>query len=85
MAFEIEVDREHIENTLSVTYTMGQINSYMEIIRELKEIPEDNVVDIRKTIGRLQDRIQMLLALNPEAKLELETERSEELKVDKNK
>ena len=75
MAFEIEVDREHIENTLSVTYTMGQINSYMEIIRELKEIPEDNVVDIRKTIGRLQDRIQMLLALNPEAKLELETER----------
>ena len=80
MAFEIEVDREHIENTLSVTYTMGQINSYMEIIRELKEIPEDNVVDIRKTIGRLQDRIQMLLALNPEAKLELETERSEELK-----
>lgn len=81
MAFEIEVDREHIENTLSVTYTMGQINSYMEIIRELKEIPEDNVVDVRKTIGRLQDRIQMLLALNPEAKLELETERSEELKV----
>ena len=85
MAFEIEVDREHIENTLSVTYTKGQINSYMEIIRELKEIPEDNVVDIRKTIGRLQDRIQMLLALNPEAKLELETERSEGLKVDKNK
>ena len=81
MAFEIEVDREHIENTLSVTYTMGQINSYMEIIRELKEIPEDNVVDFRKTIGRLQDRIQMLLALNPEAKLELETERSEGLKV----
>ena len=81
MAFEIEVDREHIENTLSVTYTMGQINSYMEIIREPKEIPEDNVVDIRKTIGRLQDRIQMLLALNPEAKLELETERSEGLKV----
>ena len=80
MAFEIEVDREHIENTLSVTYTMGQINSYMEIIRELKEIPEDNVVDIRKTIGRLQDRIQMLLALNPEANLELETERSEGLK-----
>lgn len=74
MAFEIEVDREHIENTLSVTYTMGQINSYMEIIRELKEIPEDNVVDVPKTIGRLQDRIQMLLALNPEAKLELETE-----------
>lgn len=56
MAFEIEVDREHIENTLSVTYTMGQINSYMEIIRELKEIPEDNVVDIRKTIGRLQEQ-----------------------------
>ena len=81
MAFEIEVDREHIENTLSVTYTMGQINSYMEIIRELKEIPEANVVDIRKTIWRLQDRIQMLLALNPEAKLELETERSEGLKV----
>lgn len=76
MAFEIEVDREHIENTLSVTYTMGQINSYMEIIRELKEIPEDNVVDIRKTIGRLQDRIQMLLALNPEAKLELEIGRA---------
>ena len=75
MAFEIEVDREHIENTLSVTYTMGQINSYMEIIRELKEIPEDNVVDIRKTIGRLQDRIQMLLALNPEAKLELKTDK----------
>ena len=74
MAFEIEVNREHIEDTLSVTYTMGQINSYMEIIRELKEIPEDNVVDVRKTIGRLQDRIQMLLALNPEAKLELETE-----------
>ena len=67
MAFEIEVDREHIEDTLSVTYTMGQINSYMEIIRELKEIPEDNVVDVPKTIGRLQDRIQMLLALNPEA------------------
>ena len=74
MAFEIEVDREHIEDTLSVTYKMGQINSYMEIIRELKEIPEDNVVDVPKTIGRLQDRIQMLLALNPEAKLELETE-----------
>lgn len=74
MAFEIEVDREHIENTLSVTYTMGQINSYMEIIRELKEIPEDNVFDVRKNIGRLQDRIQMLLALNLEAKLELETE-----------
>ena len=81
MAFEIEVNREHIEDTLCVTYTMGQINSYMEIIRELKEIPEDNVVDIRKTIWRLQDRIQMLLALNPEAKLELETERSEGLKV----
>ena len=81
MAFEIEVDREHIEDTLSVTYTMGQINSYMEIIRELKEIPEDNVVDVPKTIGRLQDRIQMLLALNPEAKLELETERSEGLKL----
>ena len=74
MAFEIEVDREHIEDTLFITYTMGQINSYMEIIRELKEIPEDNVVDVPKTIGRLQDRIQMLLALNPEAKLELETE-----------
>ena len=81
MAFEIEVDREHIENTLSVTYTMGQINSYMEILRELKEIPEDTVVELRKTIWRLQDRIQMLLALNPEAKLELETERSEGLKV----
>lgn len=74
MAFEIEVNREHIEDTLSVTYTMGQINSYMEIIRELKEIPEDNVFDVRKNIGRLQDRIQMLLALNLEAKLELETE-----------
>ena len=57
MAFEIEVDREHIENTLSVTYTMGQINSYMEIIRELKEIPENDVVNIKETIGRLQDRI----------------------------
>lgn len=70
MAFEIEVDREHIENTLSVTYTMGQINSYMEIIRELKEIPENDVVNIKETIGRLQDRIQMLLALNPKAELE---------------
>lgn len=73
MAFEIEVDREHIENTLSVTYTMGQINSYMEIIRELKEIPENDVVNIKETIGRLQDRIQMLLALNPKAELELKT------------
>lgn len=81
MAFEIEVDREHIENTLSITYTMGQINSYMDIIRDLKEIPEGNVVDIGKTIGRLRDRVQMLLALNPEAKLELETERKEGLDV----
>lgn len=81
MAFEIEVDREHIENTLSVTYTMGQINSYMEIIRELKEIPENDVVNIKETIGRLQDRIQMLLALNPKAKLELKTSTPEELKI----
>lgn len=81
MAFEIEVDREHIENTLSVTYTMGQINSYMEIIRELKEIPENDVVDIKETIGRLQDRIQMLLALNPKAELELKTSTPEELKI----
>lgn len=81
MAFEIEVDREHIENTLSVTYTMGQINSYMEIIRELKEIPENDVVNIKETIGRLQDRIQMLLALNPEAELELKTSTPEELKI----
>lgn len=80
MAFEIEVDREHIENTLSVTYTMGQINSYMEIIRELKEIPENDVVNIKETIGRLQDRIQMLLALNPKAELELKTSTPEELK-----
>ncbi len=81
MAFEIEVDREHIENTLSVTYTMGQINSYMEIIRELKEIPENDVVNIKETIGRLQDRIQMLLALNPKAELELKTSTPEELKI----
>ena len=81
MAFEIEVDREHIENTLSITYTMGQINSYMEIIRELKEIPENDVVNIKETIGRLQDRIQMLLALNPEAELELKTSTPEELKI----
>lgn len=81
MAFEIEIDREHIENTLSVTYTMGQINSYMEIIRELKEIPENDVVNIKETIGRLQDRIQMLLALNPEAELELKTSTPEELKI----
>uniref|UniRef100_A0AB33IWM7 Uncharacterized protein n=1 Tax=Prevotella sp. GTC17254 TaxID=3236794 RepID=A0AB33IWM7_9BACT len=81
MAFEIEVDREHIENTLSVTYTMGQINSYMDIIRDLKEIPEGNMVDVKKTIGRLRDRIQMLLALNPEANLELEMERKEGLEV----
>lgn len=81
MAFEIEVDREHIENTLSVTYTMGQINSYMEIIRELKEIPENDVVNIKETIGRLQDRIQMLLALNPKAELELKTSTLEELKI----
>ena len=81
MAFEIEVDREHIENTLSVTYTMGQINSYMEIIRELKEIPENDVVNIKETIGRLQDRIQMLLALNPKAELVLKTSTPEELKI----
>lgn len=81
MAFEIEVDREHIENTLSVTYTMGQINSYMEIIRELKEIPENDVVNIKETIGRLQDRIQMLLALNPKAELELKTSTPEEFKI----
>lgn len=81
MAFEIEVDREHIENTLSVTYTMGQINSYMEIIRELKEIPENDVVNIKETIGRLQDRIQMLLALNPKAELELKTSTPKELKI----
>lgn len=81
MAFEIEVDREHIENTLSVTYTMGQINSYMEIIRELKEIPENDVVNIKETIGRLQDRTQMLLALNPKAELELKTSTPEELKI----
>lgn len=81
MAFEIEVDREHIENTLSITYTMGQINSYMEIIRELKEIPENDVVNIKETIGRLQDRIQMLLALNPKAELELKTSTPEELKI----
>lgn len=65
MAFEIEVDREHIEDTLSVTYTMGQINSYMEIIRELKEIPEDNVVDIRKTIGRLQEQNTNAVGVKP--------------------
>lgn len=81
MAFEIEIDREHIENTLSVTYTMGQINSYMEIIRELREIPENDVVNIKETIGRLQDRIQMLLALNPKAELELKTSTPEELKI----
>jgi hypothetical protein len=81
MAFEIEIDREHIENTLSITYTMGQINSYMEIIRELKEIPENDVVNIKETIGRLQDRIQMLLALNPKAELELKTSTPEELKI----
>ena len=81
MAFEIEVDREHIENTLSVTYTMGQINSYMEIIRELKEIPENDVVNIKETMGMLQDRIQMLLALNPKAELELKTSTPEELKI----
>lgn len=80
MAFEIEVDREHIENTLSVTYTMGQINSYMEIIRELREIPENEEINIQETIGRLQDRIQMLLALNPKAELELKTSTPEELK-----
>lgn len=51
----------------------------MEIIRDLKKIPKGNVVDIKKTIGILQDRIQLLLALNPEAKLELETERKEGL------
>ncbi len=81
MAFEIEVDREHIENTLSITYTMGQINSYMDIIRDFKEIPEGEVVDIGKTIGRLQDRVQLLLALNPEAELELKAERAEGLEA----
>lgn len=81
MPFEIEVDREHIENTLSVTYTMGQINSYMEIIRELKEFPEGKIIDVKKTIGGLQDRIQMLLALNPKAVLEIETYWSGENKV----
>lgn len=81
MPFEIEVDREHIENTLSVTYTMGQINSYMEIIRELKEFPEEKIIDVKKTIGGLQDRIQMLLALNPKAVLEIETYWSGENKV----
>lgn len=81
MAFKIKVDREHIENTLSVTYTMGQINIYMDLIRELKEMSENHVIDIKKTIWRMQDKVQMLLALNPEAQLELDTEREEGLKV----
>lgn len=81
MNFKIEIDREHIENTLSVTYTMGQINIYMDLIRELKELPENHVIDINKTIGRMQDKVQMLLALNPEAQLELDTEREEGLEV----
>ena len=81
MDFDIKVDREHIENTLSVTYTMGQINSYMDIIRDLKEIPEDHVVDVKKIIGRMRDRVQMVLALNPEAQLELDAERKEGLEV----
>ena len=73
MDFEIEIDRNHIEESLSVTYTMGQINSYMEIIEALRNVPKGNVVDIKETIGRLQDNVQMLLALNPRAILELET------------
>ena len=75
MDFEIEIDRNHIEESLSVTYTMGQINSYMEIIEALRNVPKGNVVDIKETIERLQDNVQMLLALNPRAILELETER----------
>ena len=73
MDFEIEIDRNHIEESLSVTYTMGQINSYMEIIEALRNVPKRNVVDIKETIERLQDNVQMLLALNPRAILELET------------
>jgi len=73
MDFEIEIDRNHIEESLSVTYTMGQINSYMEIIEALRNVPKGNVVDIKETIERLQDNVQMLLALNPRAILELET------------
>ena len=75
MDFEIEIGRNHIEESLSVTYTMGQINSYMEIIEALRNVPKGNVVDIKETIERLQDNVQMLLALNPRAILELETER----------
>lgn len=73
MDFEIEIDRNHIEESLSVTYTMGQINSYMEIIEALRNVPKGNVVDIKKTIERLQDNVQMLLALVVWAILELET------------
>lgn len=73
MDFEIEIDRNHIEESLSVTYTMGQINSFMEIIEALRNVPKGNVVDIKETIERLQDNVQMLLALNPRAILELET------------
>ena len=73
MDFEIEIDRNHIEESLSVTYTMGQINSYVEIIEALRNVPKRNVVDIKETIERLQDNVQMLLALNPRAILELET------------
>ena len=81
MAFNIEIDRSNIAETLSVTYTMGQINIYMEIIRELKEIPEGNEVNVKKTIGLMQDKVQMLLALYPKAMLEIETERAEGLDV----
>ena len=81
MAFNIEIDRSNIAETLSVTYTMGQINIYMEIIRELKEIPEGNEVNVKKTIGLMQDKVQMLLALNPKTMLEIETERAEGLDV----
>lgn len=73
MDFEIEIDRNHIEESLSVTYTMGQINSFMEIIEALRNVPKGNVVDIKETIERLQDNVQMLLALNPRTILELET------------
>lgn len=81
MAFIIDVDRNNIEESLSVTYTMGQINSYMDIIRELKAIPKGHVVDIQKTVEALQDKVQMLLALNPRAMIEIETEKSEGLDV----
>lgn len=77
----MEIDRNNIGESLSVAYTMGQVNIYMEIIRELKEIPEENVINVKKTIGLLQDKVQMLLALNPKAMLEIETERAEGLDV----